>query len=269
MVYNAAMSEVTPGIERLETPERVDLAVELAGVGSRSLAFLVDWFLLGVLTAASVVLSLLLLPLSGTVALVVLLLSVFILWWLYFALFEGLWHGQTPGKRLLGLRVQKLGGYPVGWPEILIRNLLRVVIDLFLFTMPVGLVVMLATRRSQRIGDLAAGTVVVRESGDGLQQLAGIGYLAEDASGDELSTGPELDAEEFELLRDFLERRAGLHPDSRTRIGSSLAALLRHRMSARRGLREGWDGLDDEDFLVRLDSAYRGESSAPPETRAR
>lgn len=257
------MDETAPGIERLETPERVDLAVELAGVGSRSLAFLVDWSLVVTLTLASLALFFVIGSVSGTAAMVILLLSIFVLWWLYFALFEGLWHGQTPGKRLLGLRVQKLGGYPAGWPEILIRNLLRVVVDLFLLTMPIGLVVMLVNRRSQRIGDLAAGTVVVRESGDGLRQLAEIGYLAEEASHRELASAPELTAEEFELLREFLERRSSLEPAARQRIEARLADLLRERLAARQGLREGWDRLGDEAFLVRLDSAYRGEVVSP------
>lgn len=244
-------------MDRLETPERVDLSVDLAGVGSRTMAFLVDWVLLLAVSLFTFLIVQALAPVAGTMALVLALIALFVFWWFYFALFEILWDGQTPGKRLMGLRVRKVGGYPIGWSEALIRNFLRILIDLFLFWIPVGLPVMIATRRSQRIGDLAAGTVVVREGRPGMDQLADLGVTGDTKTYS--AGGLDLTAGEYELIREFLGRSSAIDPGSATRICTELAGLIRERLQARNGMQDEWRDLGDEAFLIRVDAVYRGE----------
>lgn len=246
------------GLDTLETPERVDLQVDLAGVGSRVLAFVIDTVLLLAIILGLGLVLLLSAPVLGRWALVLWLLGNFVASWFYFALFEARWDGQTPGKRLLGLRVQKIGGYPIGWPEALLRNFLRPLVDLIALALPVGLVVMLFTRRHQRIGDLAAGTVVVRERPADVTRVSDLGYATAEAAASPRAGAPELEVEEFELLHDFLARRASLDEGSRGRIGRSLAAVLRERLALRGGLSETLRGLEGEAFLSRLDAEYRG-----------
>ena len=89
-------------------------------------------------------------------------LLIFVLLWGYFIFFELTWNGQTPGKRAAGVRVLTSRGEPVTLVHTLVRNVLRIVDALPSFYM-VGVISILVTRRSQRLGDLAAGTVVVRE----------------------------------------------------------------------------------------------------------
>src|SRR4051812_37112925 len=95
--------------------------------------------------------------------LAVLIVSVSALWSGYFAVFEWIWRGQTPGKRWMKLRVIREDGRPISFYEAMIRNLLRLIDFMVPPFYSVGLVSVFATERDQRIGDLVAGTVVVRE----------------------------------------------------------------------------------------------------------
>ncbi len=236
--------------DRIETPERVDLAVDLAGPGSRGLAVLVDSL---ILAGAVLVLALILLPLLAVNASLVLIIGIavaFAMQWLYFALFEGLRDGQTPGKRALGLRVRKTGGYPIGWSEALIRNFLRIV-DSFL-GYGVGLLVIMLTERNQRLGDLAAGTVVVRERPWRAGGLEEIGYR------DEAGAGSGLSAAELETVHAFLARRDGLAPGARERIAGELSRHLRAALTARGAMHGGLLVLSNEPFLEALAAGPRG-----------
>ena len=89
----------------------------------------------------------------------------FLLVWGYFSLFEAFWRGQTPGKRAMKLRVIKDAGRQITLFESLARNLLRIV-DYFPGLYLTGVITMLCNKRSKRLGDLAAGTLVVHERGD-------------------------------------------------------------------------------------------------------
>jgi uncharacterized RDD family membrane protein YckC len=242
--------------DRLETPERVDLEINYAEVGSRALAHIIDLLIVFLGWGIIAIGLWILFPVSGVWKAVLLFAISFLVFWFYFAVFEFTWQGQTPGKRALGIRVQKLGGYPIGWTEALLRNLLRPVDSLVGYA--VGLAVMLLTSRSQRVGDLVAGTVVVHEAAGGAVELENIGYAAASAPRD---GAPELATKEFEVLHEFLRRRGRFDPVSASRIQSSLAATLRERLSARAALDSRWDGLSDEAFLLHLDAACRGEET--------
>jgi uncharacterized RDD family membrane protein YckC len=251
------MQSHSDGEERLETPERVDLQVDLAGIGSRALACLIDALLVA---SALATLALFALLLSGGFRLVVAILALllaFIIYWFYHAACEALWHGQTPGKRLLGLRVQRVGGYPIGWSEALIRNLLRVVDGQLAYG--VGVLTMLVTQRHQRLGDLAAGTVVVRERTQEFVDLDRLGYGALDVGDLDPGAAPVLQSAEYELLRDFLSRRLDIEPGLRAGLEARLAATLRRRLAGRGALNPAWSQLRDEAFLWHIDAAFRGE----------
>ena len=158
----------------IETPEQVDLRFPVAGIGSRFVALLVD-HLIQFFTYLVILLALVLM-LSGntsskaageldTAAKWVLAAFVFLNFCLvfgYFALFEAFWHGQTPGKRLMKLRVIKDSGRQITLFESLARNLLRF-IDILPGFYVAGVITMLCNRKNKRLGDLAAGTLVVHE----------------------------------------------------------------------------------------------------------
>jgi uncharacterized RDD family membrane protein YckC len=138
------------------TPEGVELRLPVAGLASRSLAWLIDATIkFAVFVVASIFLQLMQEFGGG-----LMLISAFLLLWMYNVLFEVLNHGATPGKRALGLKVMNANGTPVGWSGSLIRNLIRF-IDCLPGCYAFGCVSVLVTQNFQRLGDLAAGTIVV------------------------------------------------------------------------------------------------------------
>ena len=157
----------------IETPERVPLHFALASTGNRFLACAFDHALqfllmgavaLGLLWAGSW-LGLLYdrLVEAPQWVIAVLILALFLVWSGYFAIFEWAWNGQTPGKRWLRLRVIREDGRPVTFWEAAARNVLRI-FDMMPFPFySVGLIAVFCSRRDQRVGDMVAGTVVVRE----------------------------------------------------------------------------------------------------------
>jgi uncharacterized RDD family membrane protein YckC len=140
----------------VETPEGVELAFSPAGPVPRALAWIVD---AGIRCALYLALASALHGL-GRVGLGLTLLVLFLLEWFYPVAFEVLDGGQTPGKKLLGLRVLRADGAPVGWSRSTVRSLLAFA-DFLPFGFAAGLTAMLLGRRCQRLGDLAAGTLVV------------------------------------------------------------------------------------------------------------
>ncbi len=165
----------------IETPERVPLAFALASIGNRFLAVAIDHFI-QYLTSFMVAWGFFSLSRFGgsfresgasqvfeempkwTIA--VLIIAVFLIFSGYFIFFEWLWNGQTPGKRLLKLRVIREDGRPITLWEAAARNLLRIFDAVPGFVLPVysvGLISIFLNRRDQRVGDMFAGTVVVRE----------------------------------------------------------------------------------------------------------
>ena len=147
---------------QVETPENVTLDFQLAGPGSRMGAYLIDLVIR--IVAAWLLAYLLrhLIPFLGFGAPVGLMLICFFgLEWWYAALFEGLGQGQTPGKKVYGLRVVKDAGYPISFYDAVLRNFLRTA-DILPIGYGIGLICMVSTSRLQRVGDLVAGTMVVK-----------------------------------------------------------------------------------------------------------
>lgn len=164
----------------IDTPENVSFGYEVAGIGSRFIGALADLIAVGILLALSNLLLVALLALTGgldvlvagldsdsnTVAGLIVAgyaLVQFAIIWGYFLAFELAWNGQTPGKRVAGTRVVRLDGQPAGFIETAVRNLVRFV-DFLPTAYAAGFVTMLANERARRLGDYAAGTLVIRES---------------------------------------------------------------------------------------------------------
>src|SRR5579885_3015281 len=157
----------------ISTPENVDLHLELAGMGNRIFACLIDTLLsyamlllLGL--ACTLFLGLLeAVPMAERLRTIidycVLGLAIFLVLAVifgYYIFFEGTWHGQTPGKKVARIRVIEQNGQPVSWPAVIIRNLVRAADTAVLL---IGLLVVMIDRNERRLGDLAAGTLVIRE----------------------------------------------------------------------------------------------------------
>jgi uncharacterized RDD family membrane protein YckC len=141
---------------RVATPEGIELALHLAGPVSRALAWAIDLAIRAVIVLAAGLVGARL----GAAGFGVTLLTAFFVEWLLPVWFEVYWNGQTPGKKALGIAVLNDDGSPVRWASSLARNLLRAV-DFLPFFYAFGLLAMLASRDFKRLGDLAAGTVVV------------------------------------------------------------------------------------------------------------
>ena len=154
---------------------------------------------------------------------VALVLVLFLLTYGYFAAFEALWNGQTPGKRSIGLRVISVSGRPVTAIDSILRNLLRIV-DSIPGIYAVGLVSVFLTARNQRLGDLVAGTVVVHEQP--LQRRGGPAVATRLAP----LGAARLEAREVEAMEAFLRRRDDLPGHLRDRTARQLAAHVRERL---------------------------------------
>jgi uncharacterized RDD family membrane protein YckC len=164
----------------IATPEAVTFGYPVAGIGSRFIGALVDTFLIGALLFLLNLLVVVAINattenwefsgglsddpgwLAGLVLAIYALLN-FAIFWGYYLIFELGWHGQTPGKRLAGTRVVKLDGGGPGFLEVAIRNLVRLV-DFLPFGYALGFVTMFFNRNARRLGDFAAGTLVIRQA---------------------------------------------------------------------------------------------------------
>ncbi len=217
----------------VETPEHVVLRLELAGLGSRLAAGLFDllvlFFLLLLLSAAYSALAA-----FGAVArgwgTAVLILAWFLAFWGYFALFEALAGGRTLGKRRVGIRVVMDTGHPVTFQAALIRNLVRIVDVQPLGAYVVGLLFVFFHPHHKRLGDLVAGTVVVR---DRPEEFEFSSERAEVAEGVVDAGPPALTDDEFRLLEQYVARLDELAPDVRLRFSRELAQRFDDRFPHR------------------------------------
>ncbi len=207
----------------LSAPEGIELQIVLAGAASRFIAGTIDLVLqLCLLTAAAVVS---LAVIGGGVGVAVFAMAAFTSLYLYFVLFEVLASGRTPGKRMTHLRVVREGGGPVDLPASAIRNLLRL-IDSIPGPYLVGILSIVVTKRNQRLGDLAASTLVIREPAKSRPVTAPT----------EAGTRIEWDVsavrpEELAAVRRFLERRDSLDARARQELAQRLEQGLRAKVA--------------------------------------
>jgi uncharacterized RDD family membrane protein YckC len=242
-----------PAPEKLiiDTPEQIPLEFALAGVGSRFLAIAFDTLLqafafglLAIVAVASRFVAAGAWPSVGPWVLGALILAGFVVYSGYFAVFESIWSGQTPGKRLVALRVIDVSGRPVTVYAALIRNVLRI-LDQIPGIYAVGIISVVVTKRNQRLGDLAAGTVVVHERTEAVAPQSDAPATATRHGAHRLEPG------ELVLIEGFLRRREELDPWVRLQSARRIA----ERMKARLELESTED---DEKLLEQLAAEYRG-----------
>jgi uncharacterized RDD family membrane protein YckC len=255
-----------PGSDQLsiDTPELVSIEMPLAGIGSRFIAVLVDmliwaagllllgmlfWMLQPALQAFS--------RLSYQWMVAIVTFVVFIFHWGYFTLFEAFWNGQTPGKRIARIRVIQQSGRPIGLFESMARNLVRYV-DQIPFFYAVGVITMFVTKQHQRLGDLAAGTLVVRDRDEDTPRRQDSGnrtftaevfkprpaaephtYVSLPATG-----VAKLSSADLEVLEGFFSRRLDMSLSTREALAGRIAAAIQ----AKSGL-EAPPGASVETFL--------------------
>lgn len=221
----------------IETPERIEVEYELAGLGSRALAGLLDTFFQAVITGA-VVYGLWWLSVTlgwqtglGVIMAIIIGTTGFLAATAYFVLSEMLMGGQSLGKRMAGLRVVRDDGSPITFLDSALRNIIRVV-DMLPFFYTVGLISVFATTRCKRVGDIAAGTIVVKErlyeappvvDTPRLQVPRELEILIRGSI--HLLTEPDVQAAEH-----FLGRRFTLDVNTRQRLGQQVAEAVRAKL---------------------------------------
>jgi uncharacterized RDD family membrane protein YckC len=239
----------------LELPEEIDLQVEPANVGSRTLAILVDLAVGGLVLFIVYALTMLLAHdvaddwltrLSSNALKTLLMLLIFGFQWCYFNLFEWIWNGQTPGKRLLHLRVIKVDGSPVSGIDVLLRNLSRPIDTLGPMGL-IGLLMIFVSRKAQRLGDLMARTLVIHETKidwsifDQIESPATASPMTAPAI--------RLTSAQWELLHRYLNRRGQFEGEARRRLAVTLHECLK---PAVKGTELERSPLSPEDWLVEL-----------------
>ncbi|HEY7236656.1 MAG TPA: stage II sporulation protein M [Gemmatimonadaceae bacterium] len=216
----------------VETPELVVFSYTIAGVGSRALAAVID-SLICIAAVVAIVVTLIAVSPPRSVrtgpgnvfdawATAIVVLGVFFVLWGYYVLFEGLADGQTPGKRLLRLRVVLDGGYSVTFGASAVRNLVRLVDIQPIPCYVVGILSVIFSKSGKRLGDIVAGTIVVREAL--VRQLAPSEPSAPPDSTAALDTA--LTEEEFTVLERFMERQSSLDSARRSALAEQLATRL-------------------------------------------
>jgi uncharacterized RDD family membrane protein YckC len=230
----------------IATPEGVDLELTLAGVGSRFVSALVDLMLQIALLVGVTGLGVAVQAFGSGFGYALVLIASFLVFAAYDVLFEVFAAGRTPGKRVNGLRVVRLDGSPVTFFTSAIRNVLRLV-DILPGMYLVGIVTILVTRRNQRLGDVAAGTLVVRERTEhpALGELRAPQPVPSTNTWD--ATG--VTADELAAVRSFLARRYELTHEARYRLAADLAGALRPKVVG------APENLGSEAFLEKLAAA--------------
>jgi uncharacterized RDD family membrane protein YckC len=240
------------------TTEKVPFTYRVAGMGSRFLAWLVDGALIVILGTAGVCAGSVLEVGRQGLGMALVLLWFFALSWGYFLLFEWLWHGQTPGKRLMGIRVIQWQGTSVSFYQSAVRNILRAV-DSLPFFYSLGFCVAACNRENRRLGDLAAGTLVVHVD----RKAKPIQALPEGSP--EIIPGgqaairhrlAQLDRDQKQTLLDLCLRRDQLSLRDRSQLFRTTAQFLRQRLSL-----TPEKLLSDEKFVLQM-AAVLGARSA-------
>src|SRR5260221_1158926 len=260
---------VSLGRLEVETADHVVLRYDLAGAGTRGAAGLLDAFLSILVVVALAIVATIIgakLPqgvsrqLAGVVAFFIL-----VTWVAYFVLLEWLWNGQTIGKRSAGLRVIGPDGEPARFTAVLIRNLLRP-IDFLPGAYAIGVTTMFLSPRSQRLGDLAAGTYVVRAPKPKLDWLSlrtlQSNVLLPPGTPAPDGTSVRISGEQQRIVREFVAREGSLKPADRARIAATIARPLREAVPE-------IDVADDLAFLHRVAASLRASGTDRSALRAR
>lgn len=255
------------------TGESVVFSYELAGLGSRFYAVAID---LAIQIAVAVAALLLLAwvgsgvkPHAGDVApafektidaIAIGMLSVaaFLLFFGYFIVFEWRFNGRTPGKRLLGIRVVRDGGFPLDFTSAVIRNVVRI-LEIGLGFYAISAIATLTSPANRRLGDMAAGTIVVRENRFERAEAPDLASITSATRGraDDDAVVADLTANERDLIRRYAARRPKLSVAARNDVAADIASTVRPKLAV------PFTHLDDDDLLVHLATTALGESGGP------
>jgi len=243
------------GNYRIRTPENIELTFQIAGIGRRVLAHMVDVVIVSSLSFTMYLLTgiiIFVLTQSGAnfkslseitstwlFALVIIVSTLLNLG--YYLFFEVRWQGQTPGKRWSQLRVIKDNGQPLDFQSAFIRNLIRLVDQTFLL----GFVVVLFNGREKRLGDFAAGTLVIQENTRQIQTRPTI----PDATVPFINLN-KLSPQDFLYIEEYLNRRTALSPSARQQVSQRLAQRYRYLLGDDNAT------LDADTLLELLHSSY-------------
>ncbi len=243
----------------VETPELVVVSYDLAGVGSRMNAAIIDYlvclfliFLVAALGTAAMPRDMIARARPdelGGWAVAILIMAQFVVLWGYYVLFEALADGRTIGKRIMRLRVVRDGGLSVDFGTSAVRNLVRMIDMQPGFTYVVGILTMILNKQGKRLGDIVSGTIVVREE---LMPPIAAAAVAASAAPTAVRVQAELTEPEFTLLERFVERRAELDVARR----AAFVAQLSERFASH--LKGDTDGT----VLARLLRLHAGERAA-------
>ena len=252
----------------IETPERVELHYILASVGNRFLAAAID-HLIQVVLVITIILAIgslgdwRIFASMGVWAAAMAVLTIFAIYWGYFVVFETFWSGQSPGKRIMRLRVVREDGRPVRFFEVFVRNLLRIAVDFQPFpSYAIGVVSIIFSARSKRVGDFVAGTVVVKERATEAPSLEEIIKVSEIEQQKLERAAPalfvadtrKLTKQELRAVETFLKRRFELNEPNR----SALAARIAQPISIKLGLPP--DGWSPETVLEEVERQHQLQS---------
>jgi uncharacterized RDD family membrane protein YckC len=206
---------------RIDSPEHVEVELSLAGLGSRTVAYILDTLIrIGIGLIFLILFSLAgiadSLRNASELMIVLLVIILFLLQWAYFVVFEMAMKGQTPGKRIMKIRVVRDGGYPLSFLSSAIRNLLRVV-DFLPAFYGLGVFLIFVSRRKKRLGDTLAGTIVIHQQQTRLRVPTSSAAAELPAS---LKRFPllRLNEEEKQVIRAYLERSSSLDWKDRVRV---------------------------------------------------
>ena len=221
----------------IETPEQTALDFAVAGIGSRFIAISIDTLIqiaialiVGIAGGFGIAGLAKYVPSSSMWGVAILVLFYFTLYFGYFAVFEIVWNGQTPGKRWTKIRVIKDSGRPLTPAETIGRNLMRIV-DWMPSLYAVGILSAILTKRNKRLGDLLVGSLVVRESS--LSEVRPAWQSAQDPTFATLAPlgSVRLSVDDFALIDSFLNRRFDLDPNVRFRLADDIVHRLKPQLT--------------------------------------
>lgn len=245
----------------IDTPEQVHLEFVLADIGSRFMAVFADFVIQIVLYVVLWIIDET--ALRGAVfskldtyqvwVVAAIIFAWFCIYWGYYALFEALWNGQTPGKRWAGIRVIKENGRPINAFEAIGRNLIRIV-DQLPGIYAVGIVTMLLNSKNRRLGDFVAGTIVVHERKAKESDL--FFNTPERRTEYSLYQAGQLGAPEVELIETFLARRLDIPLEVRQQSAARIAAMI----GAKLGIDPQSRPSNNEDFLELIVKEFRNRA---------
>lgn len=259
LAERAARSSKDRAVDRtldVRTPESIAFSYELAGIGSRFLALVIDT-VLQFLVLTGIVWGMVLAAshaprvpvrsdgvVSEAVTIAIIVAVLFAIFFGYYIVFEAFWHGQTPGKKLLGLRVVRDGGYPLDFGASAIRNVIRVA-EAGFGLYAIAAIAALCSRENKRLGDMAAGTIVVRDA-----RAASLASLIREANAPVSAARPiMLQQHEHDLIDRFAARSNSLEPHVRAAIAARIADQIRPRVSA------DLQRLPDEELIRRISAS--------------